>query len=128
MMQQQQLHLLAGEEILGLLVQVSSAPIVKTKNKVIPTRQTDIQIACKGKLSTANDDDDVRMWGETNYFFASQSSFLKTTQNPNQHIMDTMKKTQTGVVTTKAWELQNTQQQNYFQPKNFPKTHTHTHT
>jgi hypothetical protein len=53
---------LAGEEILGLLVQVSSAPIVKTKNKVIPTRQTDIQIACKGKLSTAgDDDDDMRM-------------------------------------------------------------------
>jgi hypothetical protein len=49
MMQQQQLQLLAGEEILALLVQVSSAPIVKTKNKVIPTRQTDIQIACKGK-------------------------------------------------------------------------------
>jgi hypothetical protein len=102
----------------------------KPKTKWSPQDRQTYRLLAKEKLSTASDDDDdddVRMWGETNCFIASQSSFLKTTQNPNQHIMDTMKKTQTGVVTTKAWELQNTQQQNYSRPKTSPK-HTHTHT
>jgi hypothetical protein len=103
----------------------------KPKTKWSPQDRQTYRLLAKEKLSTASDDDDdddVRMWGETNCFIASQSSFLKTTQNPNQHIMDTMKKTQTGVVTTKAWELQNTQQQNYSRPKTSPKhTHTHTH-